>query len=111
MYLVHVGLRAPRGASAPADLRSLVLSRLGRDDGVEHVSAHPLARPNPVIGLYLRAGSLAEAEEQADGLIRLLLSHCPELADWTPLRAEVPLIAAPFATLPLSYEVSEPLLD
>ncbi|MFB6560848.1 hypothetical protein ACFCYH_18590 [Streptomyces sp. NPDC056400] len=111
MYLVHAGLRAPRDASAAVDLRSLIRSCLGPDDGAEHVSVHPHARPDPVIGMYLRAGSLVEAEEHAAILIRLLLSRCPELADWTPLRAEVPLIAAAFETRPPSSEAPEPLLD
>ncbi|MFE1561066.1 hypothetical protein ACFW6V_39555 [Streptomyces sp. NPDC058734] len=96
MYLVHAGLRAPRDSSDAVDLRSLIRSRLGPDDGAEHVSVHPDAQPDPVIGMYLRAGSLVEAEEHAAVLLRLLLSRCPELADWTPLRAEVPLIAAAF---------------
>ncbi|MEV6583765.1 hypothetical protein AB0M92_37160 [Streptomyces sp. NPDC051582] len=108
MYLVHTGLRAPRDTFAPADLRLLIRSRLGPDDGAEHVSVHPHARPDPVIGLYLRAGSLAEAEEHAAILIRLLLSRCPELADWTPLRPQVPLIAAAFESRP---PASEPSLD
>ncbi|MFI8266763.1 hypothetical protein [Streptomyces sp. NPDC085665] len=111
MYLVHAGLRAPRDAFLPADLRSLILSRLGPNDGAEHVSVHPHARPDPVIGLYLRAGSLVEAEEHAAILIRLLLSRCPELADWTPSRAEVPFIAAAFEPRPPSCEASKPLLD
>ncbi|MGE7386412.1 hypothetical protein ACQKM2_13145 [Streptomyces sp. NPDC004126] len=96
MYLVHTGLRAPCDASVPTDLRSLIRSRLGPDDGIEHVSVHPRALPDPVIGLYLCAGSLREAEDRAAGLVRLLLSRCPELAGWTPSRPEVPLIAAAF---------------
>ncbi|MFC9297248.1 hypothetical protein ACFTWH_36565 [Streptomyces sp. NPDC057011] len=111
MYLVHAGLRAPRDAPAVLDLRSLIRSRLGPDDGAEHISVHPHARPDPVIGLYLRAGSLAAAEERAAILIRLLLSRCPELADWTPLGAEVPLMAAAFEDRPPASEASEPSLD
>ncbi|GLX24169.1 hypothetical protein [Streptomyces lavendulae] len=111
MYLVHAGLRPPRDASAAVDLRSLIRSRLGPDDGAEHVSVHPHARPDPVIGVYLRAGSLVEAEEHAAVLVRLLLSRCPELVGWTPLRAQVPLIAAAFKTSPPSSEAAEPSLD
>ncbi|GAA2657249.1 MULTISPECIES: hypothetical protein [Streptomyces] len=57
MYLVHTGLRAPRDARAAIDLPTLIRSRLGPDDGAEHISVHPHARPDPVIGLYLRAQS------------------------------------------------------
>ncbi|MER6444107.1 hypothetical protein [Streptomyces venezuelae] len=111
MYLVHAGLRAPRDTCAAIDLRSLIRSRLGPGDGAEHISVHPHARPDPVIGLYLRAGSLVEAEEHAAVLIRLLLSRCPELADWTPLRPQVPLIVAAFENRPPTFEASEPSLD
>ncbi|MDK9500563.1 hypothetical protein QEZ40_006388 [Streptomyces katrae] len=52
-----------------------------------------------------------EAEEHAAILVRLLLSRCPELPGWTPLRAQVLLIAAAFETSPPSSEAAEPSLD
>ncbi|MFD3547487.1 hypothetical protein ACFWUW_18115 [Streptomyces sp. NPDC058655] len=101
MYLVHVHLRPP--ASAPrlpdATARLLILLAEGRE-AVTHVSVHPDPPTHPVIGLFLRADSLAEAEASAQRLWHHLHHARHPLAAWTLLRAEVPLHphSSPWAT-------------
>ncbi|WP_432122388.1 hypothetical protein [Streptomyces sp. S1] len=94
MYLVHVGLRAPAPRVSPHELTApLVRSHVHPEDRAEHISVHPRALPHPVIGVYLRAASLAEAEAWAADLVDRVLARCPELSGWSPLRPEAPLLA------------------
>ncbi|MER6687656.1 hypothetical protein [Streptomyces minutiscleroticus] len=60
--------------------------------GFEHVSVHVDVRPHPVLGFYLRAASLVEAEAAADSLWRHAASFVPQLEEWELVRAEVPLL-------------------
>ncbi|MGW1834918.1 hypothetical protein [Streptomyces sp. BBFR2] len=91
MYLVHLTL-VPPGASAvlPPGLRS-DLYRNAVPDLLDHVSVHPSAEPYPVVGLYLRIGSLEEAESAARDIWNTV-SERTALAGWRLYRAEVPLL-------------------
>lgn len=60
---------------------------------MEHVTAHPYALPVPVLGVFLRAESLVEAESLAAALCRRLLDSHAGLAGWGLRRAEAPLLA------------------
>ncbi|MFD0266803.1 hypothetical protein ACFVGY_09435 [Streptomyces sp. NPDC127106] len=93
MYLIHAQFQAPLGSTLPADAarRALALAQAG--EGVEHVSAHPYAEPHPVLGLFLMAPSLREAEGRAAGVCRRLLREHTGMSGWALVRAEVPLLA------------------
>ncbi|MEV7523868.1 hypothetical protein [Streptomyces sp. NPDC091371] len=93
MYLVHARLEpSAQGGELPSDLRALVYESTRPEDGVEHVSVHGDVPSAPVLGLFLMAGSLAQAEANAAAVCARLLEIHPELAGWTLVRAEVPLL-------------------
>ncbi|MCX5403855.1 hypothetical protein OHA37_08155 [Streptomyces sp. NBC_00335] len=93
MYLVHAHLRRPaQGGELPSDLRALVYESARPEDGVEHVSVHADESSAPVLGLFLTAGSLAQAEEHAAAVCTRLLRTHPELSGWILGRAEAPLL-------------------
>jgi hypothetical protein len=60
---------------------------------VEHVSVHPDAEPDPVIGVYLLTERMAEAEESARALCARAVITLAPLRGWSVLRAEATLIA------------------
>ncbi|MFH9858860.1 hypothetical protein [Streptomyces sp. NPDC017202] len=60
---------------------------------MEHVTAHPHAVPDPVLGVFLVAESLTEAEAMTTVLCRRLLNSHTGLSGWGLRRAQVPLLA------------------
>lgn len=94
MYLVHAHLRrSAQGGELPSDLRALVYESARPEDGVEHVSVHgDDASSEPVLGLFLLADSLAQAEENAAAVCARLLGTHPDLSGWILQRAEAPLL-------------------
>ncbi|WP_407838166.1 hypothetical protein ACE1OC_20070 [Streptomyces sp. DSM 116496] len=67
-------------------------------DGLEHVAAHPRALPHPVVGLFLRAESLMEAESNAAVLCRRVL-ECAEFTGWSLVLAQAPMVAPFYESL------------
>ncbi|MFF5445034.1 hypothetical protein [Streptomyces sp. NPDC012888] len=93
MYLIHAQLLAPPGTTLPADAARYALALARPHEGVEHVTPHPHALPHPVLGVFLVADSLHEAEDRAAALCRRLLECHEGMAGWGLRRAEVPLLA------------------
>ncbi|MFJ5549253.1 hypothetical protein [Streptomyces sp. NPDC093225] len=94
MYLIHAALRAPSAADRlPSDCADAVRALARSDTPVEHVSAHPDARPDPVLGVYVLAGSLREAEDRTAALCRRALRELPALRGWAVGRVGAPLVA------------------
>ncbi|MEU8621310.1 hypothetical protein [Streptomyces sp. NPDC048623] len=93
MYLIHAQLRPPGVQFLPEDAAVRALALALPEERVEHVSAHPDALPLPVLGVFLLAGSLAEAESRAAALCRRLVERHPALAGWRLSGAEAPLLA------------------
>ncbi|MEV6107337.1 hypothetical protein AB0M28_21890 [Streptomyces sp. NPDC051940] len=93
MYLIHAQFKGPAGAlfpDTPTDaLRMFALP----EEQIEHLTIHACALPNPVLGIWARAESLALAEARAAAFCRRLLAHHHPLRNWTLQRAEVPLLA------------------
>ncbi|MBK3584737.1 MULTISPECIES: hypothetical protein [Streptomyces] len=91
MYLIHAQLKAPPGGDLPSDAarRALALTRPG--ERIEHVTAHPHAVPDPILGIFVMAESLFDAEALAAALCHRLLDTHTGLADWGLRRAEAPL--------------------
>ncbi|MFD9129296.1 hypothetical protein [Kitasatospora sp. NPDC059571] len=93
MYLIHVQLRPPTaGSPLPDGIAGLVHAAAAEEDRLEHVAVHAAAEPDPVIGLYLIADRLAEAESRAAVLCRRVLSAAA-LHGWSVSRAAAPLVA------------------
>lgn len=95
MYLVHVQLHpASPSDDLPADTGALVLAAAASGDAVEHVSVHASASPHPVVGLYLIADRLADAESRAAALFRRLTADGAPLHGWSPAGVGAPLVSA-----------------
>lgn len=102
MYLVHVHLRPPRsGARLPAPTATAIARSAAGHDGLVHVSVHPDPEAAPVVGLYVRAPSLAAAEAAARRLWLHAASAHSALGEWELERAEVPLLPGsdPWSTI------------
>jgi hypothetical protein len=95
MYLVHAQLKGPPGQALPAQTAQLVLTHAEPQDRLEHISAHPHASPHPVLGLFLLAADLDEAELRAGLACHRALARCPSLRNWRLVTAQVPLIVPP----------------
>ncbi|WP_328299409.1 hypothetical protein OG389_17370 [Streptomyces sp. NBC_00435] len=117
MYLIHAALRPPSAhTQLPPHAGELVRMLAEGDVGagadadadggawgsVEHVSTHPHASPAPVLGVYLIADSLGEAERRTEALCRRACSVVPALRGWTVGRVGVPLIAPYYEQLLLT---------
>ncbi|MFE0701553.1 hypothetical protein [Streptomyces sp. NPDC058872] len=98
MYLVHVHMRRPAGASVPEEIGSWVADA-AVPGGVEHVAVHTAACGHPVLGVFLLAGRLEEAEEAALTACRRMLDRRPELAGWRVVEGHVPLLAPVYDAL------------
>ncbi|GAA2774750.1 MULTISPECIES: hypothetical protein [Kitasatospora] len=93
MYLIHATLRLAPGTGVPDDLGPRMRALAAPQDRLEHVSVHAGARPDPVVGLYLVADSLHDAEARARTLCLRTVAELPGLAG-----AEVALVGAPLIT-------------
>ena len=96
MYLIHVRLRAPDGASLPSDTAALVSGAAGPVDGLEHVSVHADAEGGPVLGLFMTASGLAEAEKAATTLAGRALCASPALSGFSVLTIGAVLTPGPW---------------
>ncbi|MFJ6621346.1 hypothetical protein ACIQOW_27710 [Kitasatospora sp. NPDC091335] len=95
MYLVHTALRPDSpGLALPPDARELLLAAALPGDRVEHLVVHPEAFPDPVLGVYLVADSLAEAEGRAAVFCGRVLAAVPGFEGWRAAGSGVPLVAA-----------------
>ncbi len=93
MYLIHVALRPTTPTAVlPRTAGDLLLAVALPDERIEHVVLHPCASPCPVLGVYLLADCIEDAEERATEFCRRALAALPALAGWEPGSAEVPLV-------------------
>ncbi|WP_157537952.1 hypothetical protein [Kitasatospora azatica] len=102
MHLVHVELHPPvPGLLLPPGIATLIRTAAVPHDQVEHVVVHRPALGAQVLGVFLVAERLEEAEARAEALCRRLLTELGELGGWALGRVGVPLIA-PFYELLLA---------
>jgi hypothetical protein len=92
MYLVHVQLRHQEGALLPIQAPSWIFDAARQAESVEHVVVHRPASATPVLGVYLLADRLEDAEQRAADLCRHVLYARPELSGWGVTDAQVPLL-------------------
>ncbi|MFE5588729.1 hypothetical protein [Streptomyces sp. NPDC056549] len=93
MYLIHAQLAAPEGSLLPCDAAAAALVLARPEEGVEHVSAHGDGPRGPVLGVFLLADSLAQAENRTAALCERLLTRHPGFRGWSLRRAEAPFLA------------------
>lgn len=74
MYLVHARLLPHPHKPLPTDAAALVQRASRSGDGVEFVVAHTVAPGTSVLGFFVLASSLAEAETAASKVCRRALS-------------------------------------
>ncbi|WP_448318812.1 hypothetical protein [Streptomyces sp. CO7] len=80
MYLIHARLTGPPGLELPDDLKARLRAQATGEISIEHVTPHPDAQGGPILGLFVTAPSLDEAERAAkDACLRVLRSY-PDLA-------------------------------
>lgn len=93
MYLVHIVLAAAAATALPDRVRELIGAAALPDERVEHVAVHPQGPGRLVVGVYLLADRLEEAEHRAAALCRRVLEASPEFQGWWLASAGVPLVA------------------
>ncbi|MGW2601628.1 hypothetical protein [Streptomyces klenkii] len=94
MYLVHVFLRPPEGADVPEAVGEAVRRLARPEEGIEHVVDRLSAPAGPVLGVYVLAGDLHQAEARAALVCGRALEEIPAFRGWTLDGAGVPLVAA-----------------
>ncbi|WP_219670170.1 hypothetical protein [Streptomyces bambusae] len=92
MYLIHLKLRLEADRLLPSGTADLVRAAARPGDRLEHVTVHPDAPGGPVLGLFLLADRLEQAEEAADALCRRALAASPELRGAALLDRQVGLV-------------------
>ncbi|WP_051942686.1 hypothetical protein [Streptacidiphilus rugosus] len=93
MYLVHLHLHPPAAADPlPGGIRDWLRAAASPEDRIEHVAVHAGARPVPVVGVYLIADSLDDAETCAARVCGRALAGRQELVGWRLTCAQVPLV-------------------
>ncbi|MFE6053536.1 hypothetical protein ACFQ6N_22515 [Kitasatospora sp. NPDC056446] len=107
MYLVHAVLRPPApGVELPSGVPEFIRATADPREPVEHVSVHPRADSTTVLGLFLIADRLADAERRAGEACLRAVGSMPVLDGWTVTRAEAPLITPLHEWLLSSYDPS-----
>jgi hypothetical protein len=92
MYLVHVEIRHTDDSDLPTEATRLILDSCLPGEGVEHVVAHAAAGGSPVVGLFVLAPDVEEAERIASAVcLRAFAAH-PELAGFALRRCGARLV-------------------
>lgn len=95
MYLVHLQLCRADGSpptALPAPVGPAVRTAGGGAVAVEHVAVHGDARPHPVLGVFVLADCLEDAEAGARRAWELALARNAWLHEWTLVQAAAPLV-------------------
>ncbi|MFD0572954.1 hypothetical protein ACFQ0T_31625 [Kitasatospora gansuensis] len=85
-------LPAPSGSPLPDGVRELFQAALRPEDRIEHLVFHPRAEPAPVLGVYLLADSLAEAERRVALFCHRALGAVPQFAGWRAEPSTAPMV-------------------
>ena len=96
MYLVHLRLRRADGSppgALPDGMGAGLRASARAEDGVEHVVVHADARPHPLLGVYVIADRIEEAEANAARVWERARAARPEFGAWALIEARTPLIA------------------
>jgi hypothetical protein len=94
MYLVHLHLRRADGSPPsplPERIGTEVRAAAAAQDRVEHVAVHADALPHPVLGVYVVADRVEDAEASAARAWERALVRHPEFGGWLLVEARTPL--------------------
>ncbi len=97
MYLVHLRLRRADGSppcALPDAMGAWLRAAARAEDHVEHVVVHGDARPHPVLGVYVIADRIEEAEENAARAWERAQVLHPAFRGWALIEARTPFIAS-----------------
>jgi hypothetical protein len=97
MYLVHLRLRrtdASPVCALPEQIGAGVRAAARVEDCVEHVVVHGDARADLVLGVYVVADRIEDAEASAARVCRRALTSRPSLGGWVLIETRTPLIAS-----------------
>ena len=90
MFLVHVTLHSSdTNRQLPEGCDTLIQLAAASEDRVEHVVAHPYARPSPVIGVYVLADRREEAADCGQRACQRAIDRFPALRYWKITAVEV----------------------
>ncbi|MEU5161184.1 hypothetical protein AB0G74_16465 [Streptomyces sp. NPDC020875] len=92
MYLVHAELRQEADAVLPGHADQLITDCADSDDGLEHIVVHPQAADGTLVGLFMLASTVEEAELRAARVCRRALETQPELEGFALLGCGVRLV-------------------
>jgi hypothetical protein len=95
MYLVHLHLCRADGSpptALPEPIGGAVRAAGQGRDGVEHVAVHRDAHPHPVLGVFVIADTLEDAEARARRAWQYAHARHPWLRPWALVQAAAPLI-------------------
>ncbi|MEU6842771.1 hypothetical protein ABZ930_12995 [Streptomyces sp. NPDC046716] len=93
MYLVHAQLTARTDMPLPGDTSETIRAHAKTDESIEYVVVHPTTPTGPVIGLFLLAGSVEEAEVIGATVCERALRGRAELSGFQLLACEARLVA------------------
>ena len=96
MHLIHVRLQGPDDTADRPDTAAIISACAEKADGLEHVTVHQGQSGELTVGLFMLAGSLAEAEHHARRLTARAVADHPDLHGFHVLTAEGVLVPGPW---------------
>ncbi|WP_371617027.1 hypothetical protein [Streptomyces sp. NBC_00454] len=100
MYLIHLKLGLAADRFAPPGLGDLIRRAARPGEGLQHVTVHPDVPGGPVLGMFLTADRVEQAEVTAGLLCRRALATSPKLRGVTLLRWKAELVSPPYDGFP-----------
>lgn len=103
MYLVHLRLCRADGSppcALPDGMGAGLRAAARAEDGVEHVAVHGDARPHPLLGVYVIADRIEEAEANAARAWERARAAHPAFDGWALIEARTPLITSFYEGFP-----------
>ncbi|MCX4784187.1 hypothetical protein [Streptomyces sp. NBC_01264] len=92
MYLVHAELCCGAGAALPVHADRLIADAADADEGLEHVVVHEDEAAGLLVGLFILAATVEDAERLATLLVTRAVESVPELAGFTVGRCGVRMV-------------------
>ncbi len=99
MYLIHLHLHSSEYGDLPEQAGEWLRAVALPEEGVEHVTVHGRALPDPVLGVFVIADRLELAEQRAAAVCQRALAVREELHGWELIEGRAPLIAPFYESL------------
>ncbi|MEV6682699.1 hypothetical protein AB0N09_38420 [Streptomyces erythrochromogenes] len=92
MYLVHAELRSEAGAALPAHTDRLIAEAAHPGEGIEHVVVHEDVGFGSLVGLFVLAATVEDAERTAASVCGRVVRTQPELAGFQLRRCSARMV-------------------